>query len=263
MSESSPNACLRISENMQIDKRKTVMKKRLALLLIAIVLLAGLIFAGLYCGIIQLNQPSAEVYPVRGVDVSHYQGSIDWDALQTQGICFAFIKATEGSSHVDGNFQSNWDNIARTDLRAGAYHFFSFESSGSTQAENFIRTVCAVEHMLPPVVDVEPYGDFKTLNDIPDAIDEMRVWLRAIEAEYGMKPIIYTSVKFYEEGIGAEFSDYDIWIRSVYRKPSPFIRWIFWQYADRMRLHGYDGSERFIDMNVFHGSMEEFSAYPQ
>ena len=108
----------------------------------------------LFGGIPRLNAPSAKQYPVRGVDVSVYQGRIDWDTLAEQGISFAFIKATEGSGSEDPNFQRNWGQARQSGLRVGAYHFFSFDSGGDTQAENFIRAVEPVEGMLPPVVDV-------------------------------------------------------------------------------------------------------------
>lgn len=215
----------------------------------------------IYSGVIQLNRPSMQAYPVRGVDVSHYQGNIDWDALQSQGIMFAYIKATEGSSHEDSTFQTNWKNVVQTDLRAGAYHFFSFESSGLEQAENFIGAVSAIDHMLPPVVDVEPYGSFKTIKDTPEADAELKAWINRVEAEYGMRPVIYTTEAFYKDFIAAKFGGYDIWIRSVYKSPANSIHWKFWQYSNRMRLKGYDGEERYIDMNAFNGSIEDFYSY--
>lgn len=236
----------------------TMKRWRYAILPIAIL---ALVAALIYSGRIQLNRPSVQAYPVRGVDVSHYQGSVDWNAIQTQGIMFAYIKATEGSSHVDSAFQTNWEHVAQTDLRAGAYHFFSFESPGLKQAENFIGTVSRIDHMLPPVVDVEPYGAFKSIRDIPDASTELRAWINRVEAEYGMKPIIYTTEAFYKDCISVEFNGCDIWIRSVYRSPADSIHWKFWQYSNLMRLKGYDGEERYIDMNVFNGSVEDFYLY--
>ena len=107
----------------------------------------------LYFGIIQLNHPPKDKYPIRGVDVSEYQGDIDWSVLANQNIDFAFIKATEGSSYTDEHFSENWENASKTDLRIGAYHFFSLESSGKSQAEHFCDTVQGVPNMLPPVVD--------------------------------------------------------------------------------------------------------------
>lgn len=227
--------------------------------LLVIAVLAGMI----YSGAIHLNRPSPDTFPVRGVDVSHYQGAVDWHALQAQGVMFAYIKATEGSSSVDGTYQTNWENVRLSGLRPGAYHFFSFESSGLDQAANFIRTVSRVDNMLPPALDVEPYGPYKAIRDIPGAASEMRQWLNAVEAEYGLRPVIYTTEAFYKGCIAEAFPDYDIWIRSVYRRPSGSVQWTFWQYSDRSRLNGYDGEERFIDMNTFHGSVEDFEAYGQ
>ena len=185
-------------------------------------------------GVLQFNRPSKERYPVRGVDVSHYQGRIDWETLSAQGISFAYIKATEGSFSTDGRFPENWSDAGKTGLRIGAYHFFSFESAGKTQAENFISAVEPVPGMLPPAADVE--------------------------ARYGMKPVIYTTAGYYGT-IREAFPEHDIWLRSVYGKPSGKTAWTFWQYSDRTRLNGYDGDEAFIDMNVFAGTEAEFKAY--
>ena len=114
-----------------------------------------------YCGLIQLNNPSKKRYPVRGVDVSHYQGTIDWPVLAAQDLDFAYIKATEGSSHTDEKFAENWEAAKDTGLRIGAYHFFSFDSPGESQLKHFTETVPAFRQMLPPVVDFEFYGDKK------------------------------------------------------------------------------------------------------
>ena len=89
-------------------------------------------------GVLLINNPSSAEFPVRGVDVSAYQGDIDWKTLASQNIDFAFIKATEGSNFTDKRFAFNFAEASKTSLRVGAYHFFSFESGGDTQAENFI-----------------------------------------------------------------------------------------------------------------------------
>ena len=127
-----------------------------------VVVIAGIIlyiFAVLwYNGIIWLNTPSKKDYPVRGVDVSSYQGEINWRELESQNISFAFIKATEGSGFVDEYFIENYKNSSNTGIRIGAYHFFSFDSPGKTQAENYISVVEKRENMLPPVIDVEYYN---------------------------------------------------------------------------------------------------------
>ena len=96
---------------------------------VSTVLLAVALVAGLaWTGVLHPNNPSSERYPVRGVDVSRYQGDIDWPVLAGQGIDFAFIKATEGSTLVDPRFAANLDGATAAGLRVGAYHFLPCRS---------------------------------------------------------------------------------------------------------------------------------------
>ena len=101
---------------------------------------------------IKINMFVANLYPVQGIDVSHYQGDIDWEMLENQGIDFAYVKATEGSSFVDERFTENWAGAGATAMKIGAYHFFSFDSEGETQAQNYIDTVGELSGKLLPVV---------------------------------------------------------------------------------------------------------------
>ncbi len=221
------------------------------------------VFTLVYNGIILLNDPSKEDYPVRGIDVSAYQGDIDWSVLSKEGIDFAFIKATEGSTFVDRKFEYNITESQKQDIFVGAYHFFSFESGGQTQAENFIKTVTHNENMLPPVVDLEFYGKFvDNPKDANEVLPELDVLLSELEKHYGKKPIIYVTEESYELYLVGKYEEYDIWIRNVIFEPnlSDGRKWTFWQYTNRERLNGYKGEERFIDMNVFHGTEEEFLA---
>ena len=138
-----------------------------------------------------------------GVDVSHYQGEINWKVLSGEGIDFAFIKATEGSSYVDPTYEYNSCEAAKTDLKIGAYHFFSFDSAGSAQAENFIAAVGKGEGMLPPTVDLEPYGGYKRSLPPKETVKpELDTLLVALEEYYGKKPIIYTRSE--ERRVGKE-----------------------------------------------------------
>ncbi len=230
----------------------------------ALAVLALTAFALVFHGVILLNNPSRTRYPVRGVDVSSYQGEIDWQVLSGQGISFAFIKATEGSSHVDPCFAENYRQAAETSLRIGAYHFFSFDSPGKTQADNFIAQVKPVDNMLPPVVDVEFYGNKELDPPEPEAVRaQLDVFLQELEAYYGMKPILYSTEKAYDLYLAGEYADYDIWFRDVIGFPqlSDGRQWTFWQYSNRGRLEGYAGEESYIDLNVFFGTLEEFAAY--
>jgi lysozyme len=238
------------------------MKRKILIPVISLILLAGLTSTLLYTGVIHINNPSRSKYPVRGVDVSHHQGEVDWDKLSKEDISFAFIKATEGSKYKDEQFDRNWSKATATDLRIGAYHFFSLDSPGADQAENFCNTVEAVKDMLPPVVDVEPYGNYQDPGqlDKEKMLAELSDFLVGVESYYGLKPIIYTTEEWLPV-LQDKFSDYDLWIRDVYGKPDPATNWTFWQYSSRHVLSGYSGTERYIDMNALYGDEEEFRLY--
>ena len=240
------------------------MKKSIKITLAALAaaaLLAASSAALFYFGILHINNPKS---PVRGVDVSSYQGAINWQELSSQDIDFAYIKATEGSSFVDEHFAYNWEEASKCSIRVGAYHFFSFESEGRTQAESFCNTVTPTDDMLPPVIDVEFYGSFTSADDI-DVVtvrNELRTMVDILTEEYGMKPIIYVSKDTYESIVHGYFDDCDLWYRSVYSTVPEDVDWTLWQFSNRHRLDGYNGEERYIDMNVFNGTEEEFEAYP-
>lgn len=241
------------------------MNKRLLLATLACGIVAcGLAMLLLYHGVLQLQYPSRVIYPVRGVDVSAYQGEIDWAVLSNEGIQFAFIKATEGSSFVDKRFPYNWEQVHTTNLRAGAYHFFSFDSTGEAQAEHYIGTVPKTEHMLPPVVDLELYGSYRNAPPAKaETVARLDALLTALHDHYGVRPILYATHETYALYLKDAGDPYDIWIRNVIFYPYLSDRrdWTFWQYSNRGRLSGYKGVERFIDLNVFHGTAEEFAAY--
>lgn len=97
-------------------------KKVSPLIIIVLLLITGA-FLLYHWGILQFNHPDAETYPVQGIDVSTYQGTIDWPVLASNDLTFAFIKATEGSSFQDEKFKYNWENAGKTHLKVGAYHF--------------------------------------------------------------------------------------------------------------------------------------------
>ncbi len=246
------------------------MKKRILTVSIIGVSLIAVILATLFVlvwnGVIILNGANADKYDIKGIDVSSHQGKIDWDVLSGQNISFVFIKATEGSSFVDKSFDYNFSEAQKTSLAVGAYHFFSFDSSGQTQAENFINTVTPFEGMLPPVIDLEFYGDKE--NDPPKretVAAQLKTMLELLEEHYGQKPIIYATEKSYKLYLSNDYEEYDIWIRNVISKPklSDNRSWTFWQYTNRGKLDGYNGKEKFIDMNVFNGTKEEYISYLQ
>lgn len=239
---------------------KKILKKAL-IICAAAAFLAGTAALLFYKEVIKLNTPPREEYPVRGVDVSSYQGDIDWGVL-SEGLDFAFIKATEGSKYADEYFAYNFSHAREAGLRVGAYHFFSFESGGAAQAENFISQVEGFEGMLPPVIDVELYGKFR---DDPkpaaEVVRELKDMANALEAHYGVKPIFYATGSARRLYIKESFPEYGLWTRNVYGTPDEELSWKFWQYSGKGRLDGYKGEEKYIDLNVFNGSREDFDRY--
>lgn len=231
-----------------------------AVIIICICLALCIAFLALcFFKVIHLNGLFTDDYKLRGVDISNYQGTVDWQKLSSQDIDFAYIKATEGSSYTDERFEYNLSEALKTKLYIGAYHFFSFDSSGVSQAEHFIKTVPKRSSMLPPVIDLEYYGDyFSDPKDKEDVIPEVIAMADKLEAHYGVKPVIYATGKSYRKYIkGTELERYPLWIRNVYIKPIFADEWVFWQYADDNKLEGYSGDEENIDMNVFFGNEEQ------
>jgi lysozyme len=228
-------------------------------LLVTVCALAVLAFHG----IVWPNRVFAAGYDVKGVDVAHYQGEIDWEILASQGIDFAWIKATEGSSHVDQRFAENWARAHGTGLLVGAYHFMSFESAGTTQAENLVRQVPATPGTLRPVVDLELYGPYFAEPPAPEHVGRILDDLVAgIEEHYGATPIVYVTEEAYDLYVAGRYPQLKVWIRSVAAPPSlsDGRDWTFWQYSARDRLDGYDGVEPYIDMNAFAGTREELES---
>ncbi|MBP9950253.1 MAG: GH25 family lysozyme [Cypionkella sp.] len=203
-------------------------------------------------------------YPVHGVDVSKYQGDIDWATLQQGGAAFAFIKATEGGDRVDSRFMDNWRGAARAGLPRGAYHFFYLCGPAEAQARWFIANVPRAANALPPVLDMEwtPFSPTCTIRPPQDQVRaEARRFIEIVTAHYGKRPILYTSVDFYQDNDLGRLQGVDFWLRSVAGHPSekfPGQNWTFWQYTSTGLVPGITGR---ADLNVFGGSKAEWSAY--
>lgn len=189
-----------------------------------------------------------------GVDVSAYQADIDMKKLKEQDIGFIFIKATEGSTWQDEKFAENWKNAKDAGLLSGAYHLFSYDSEGKSQAENFVNTVGTdIKGRLLPVVDLQYYGD-KEENPPKkeDVVRELSAYIEIIEDTYGVKPMICTRCDIYNDYIKGEFDEYPKWISSLYTPVSWNYKddWYIWQYLNRGELEGYTGGEKYIALDI-------------
>lgn len=212
---------------------------------------------------INFGKASPKYLAVHGVDVSRWQGDIDWRKLRSQGANFAYIKATDGGDHIDPMFRENWRGAAAAGLRRGAYHFFYWCRTASSQADWFIRNVPKVDGALPPVIDVEwnHQSSCKRRPSRATVIEKMQVFMDRLERHYGQRPIIYTAPDFYADNLKGAFLDYPFWLRSVARHPAkvyPGRRWVFWQYSGSGLSHGVRGR---IDLNVFNGDEREWRGW--
>lgn len=205
---------------------------------------------------INFGKVTPQHHPVHGVDVSRWQGRIDWPTLRAQGANFAFIKATDGGDHLDPMFKANWDGAEAAGIRRGAYHFFYWCRTGASQADWFIRNVPKVAGALPPVIDVE-YNHLSACKKRlkpAEVREKMQAFMDKVERHYGQRPIIYTPPDFYADNLKGHFQDYPFWLRSVAAHPSkryPGRNWVFWQYSGSGLSKGVTGE---IDLNVFAGS---------
>ncbi len=195
-------------------------------------------------------------FDIHGIDVSHYQGRIDWHTVSEQGVDFVFVKATEGGDYQDSIFCDNWDLMRLHDIKRGAYHFFRPNTSVNLQIANFVDNVKLQAGDLPPVLDVETYDGASKL----EIISGMRQWLYAIEIHYNVKPIIYTNLKFFNKNLAGQFRDYPLWI-ARYNSREPRLAdsrdWDFWQYGNKGTIVGIEG---YVDFNVFQGDRHKLDS---
>ncbi|MEO0882230.1 MAG: GH25 family lysozyme [Pseudomonadota bacterium] len=190
--------------------------------------------------------------------MAHYQGQIDWNALAGDDTAFVFIKATEGVSHVDPRFEENWRGARRAGILRGAYHYFTPCLPGRAQAEHFLATVPEALQTLPPVIDAEDLGPCAAGSGVADATGYIIDFIEYIEVERGVRPIIYTTRRFYERHLSEAFADERFWLSDFSGRPDYGPKsWVFWQYTDRGRRRGISGP---VDLNVFAGTDTELRA---
>ena len=195
-------------------------------------------------------------FEVHGIDVSHFQGEIDWALVRDQGVSFAFINATEGLNHCDTMFYKNWKRIKQANLKRGAYHFFTPEIDGAQQAQNFLMNVNLQNGDLPPLLDME----ITEHANPEELVQRIQDWRRVVSTAFEAKPIIYTNLKSYFRFIAGRFDEYPVWI-ARYNEKVPDLgnnkKWSFWQYDNNGKLKGIDQD---VDLNAFQGSFAELDS---
>jgi lysozyme len=192
-----------------------------------------------------------------GIDISHYQGTINWDEVNSSAhpIEYVFVRATMGSDGKDKQFKRNWKATKRSGYVRGAYHYYRPNENSVNQFQNFARTVELSAGDFPPVLDIEEMGKYGKENLIEGVLN----WLRLAEEHYGVKPIVYTGSNFYRQFLKGHIKDYPLWI-AAYSGPHRLkgINWSFHQFSDKMRVKGINS---FVDGNSFNGNISDLAAF--
>jgi GH25 family lysozyme M1 (1,4-beta-N-acetylmuramidase) len=200
---------------------------------------------------------------VPGIDVSYWEGGIDWKKVRGDGIRYMFTKATEGEGYEDPTLDENWVGAKSVGILRGAYHFFHPEMNPVKQADHFVQAVKKLKDNgeLPPVLDMEVTD--KQASKI--IIDRAKTWLDRVQQGLGKRPIIYSSPGFLKynfvvPGGGPPLwtKDYVLWIAN-YGVNQPFLpkgwlKWTFWQYSETGKINGINAA---VDLDWFNGTVEE------
>jgi lysozyme len=224
-----------------------ILRSRIVLLGLASLVLVCFIAAGGYL-YYRAFSPDRSKYPVRGIDVSHHQGRIDWRRVAADDVAFAVIKATEGGDHVDDAFSTNLREARAAGLAVGAYHFFTFCRPGADQAKNFISVVPHDQPLLPPVVDIE-FGGNCPQRPTPEQLSaELAAFLAPVEATFGKPAIVYLTDEA-EQAYAGRIAARPLWLRSLLLQPDR-DDWVYWQYHNKGHVDGINGD---VDLNVLQG----------
>jgi lysozyme len=202
----------------------------------------------------------AEGATVEGIDVSYYQGKINWSKVAGTSVKFAFIRASYGSEFEDPRFQENWAGAKSAGIVRGAYQYFRPSQDPKEQAQVMIDLL-ADDPIgvgdLPAVLDVEQTDGLSSTK----LRQRVQVWLDTVEAGTGKRPIVYTAA-FMQDAVGSGFDDYALWAANYTSKcplmPSGWDGWQFWQYSDKGTVAGITGA---VDKDRFNGSYQDLLAF--
>ncbi|WP_016988996.1 glycoside hydrolase family 25 protein [Flavobacterium sp. ACAM 123] len=191
-----------------------------------------------------------------GLDVSEYQGKISWidvDSLENKyPVHFVFIRATVGIDRLDKQFDENWLGAKKSNLIRGAYHYYRPNENSLEQAALYIKTVSLEKGDLPPVLDIERLPENQSVDRLKIGLKR---WLRAVEAHYKVKPIIYTGERYYDDFLKEEFSDYLFWIANYnFYRENIQEDWLFWQFTEKASVSGIKGN---VDVNIYNGDVQQ------
>jgi len=179
---------------------------------------------------------------ILGIDVSHHNGPIDWEVLHEHHpeIEFVYIRATVGLNK-DSKYEEYVNGVKQVGIKTGAYHYYWANRNSTVQFNNFKSRVKKGDHNLIPVLDIEKpskYGPTNLRRGLSN-------WLKLAEEEYGVKPMIYTNLSFYNEYLRGYFNEYPKWIAAYSRCPSS-VDWDMHQYSETGTVRGIKSN---VDLN--------------
>lgn len=202
----------------------------------------------------QLARVCAAGPTVKGIDVSKYQGAIDWMKVKNDGVAFAFVRVSDGVNSIDPQFGANWTGAKAAGLLRGAYQYFRPNQDAAAQAELFLDKIGALgPGDLAPVLDVETLGG----QSAAVTRQKVRQWIDIVETRTKRKVILYTGYYFWRDEVGnMALPDQPLWIAG-YTSQCPLIpevwdKWTFWQYSDAGAVNGISGG---VDVNWFNGDL--------
>jgi lysozyme len=197
---------------------------------------------------------------LKGVDVSAYQGTINWSLVKGDGTTFAFIRASDGINTPDSKFAANWPGAKSAGLIRGAYQYFRPSQDPTAQAQLLIDAIDENGGFqpgdLPPVLDLETSsGQSSSV-----VVSRAQTWLQHVEKALGIKPIVYTA-NFMSSVIGTAFGAYTLWVANYEAScpllPSGWSDWHFWQDSDSGKVKGVSGG---VDTDLFNGTVAQLQA---
>lgn len=199
-----------------------------------------------------------------GIDVSHYQGHVDWTVVAGGGEHFGFAKASEGVAVPDPYFVDHWSGMKAAGIKRGAYHFFHPSGDPQAQAKNFLNRLALANGGTPKLApgDLPPALDLEVTDGATAAtlLAGAAAWLAAVQAATGKLPIVYTYPSFWKSTLGnpAALSNYPLWIAHLNvaapAVPGGWKGWVFWQY-DKQLKPGV--SAPITDVNAFNGAVAD------
>jgi GH25 family lysozyme M1 (1,4-beta-N-acetylmuramidase) len=191
-----------------------------------------------------------------GIDISHYQGNIDWDEVRTSHhpIEFVFIRSTMGADGKDTEYSSNWKKAQEKGYIRGAYHYYRPNENSTKQFNNYAASVQLISKDFAPILDIERPSKFGPDNLRAGVLN----WLQLAEKKYGKKPVIYTGRTFYNRYLKGHVGGYPLWIASYSGKHKlKNIDWTFHQFTEKVRVKGIKTS---VDGNDFKKELADLKA---